>query len=141
MAVVMRGIIQRSTSKMHNRKVELDGFIFDSIRESLRYKELKLQQGSRLISDLEVHPRFDIIVNGYKICTMKPDFSYIKYYRDESQDKIVEDVKSKVDVKPRFTMGPDGKLRKKKKFSTRTEAYRIKRKLMKAVLSIDVIEM
>ena len=141
MAVVMRGIVRKCTSKMRNRKVELDGYVFDSIRESERYKELRLKEKARLIFRLEVHPIFKLAVNDIHICNYEPDSSYQELSKDgEESHLVVEDVKSKTDTKPRFIIGRDGKLKRKKKFSTRTEGYRIKKRLMKAVLGIEIRE-
>ena len=57
---------------------------------------------AREISDLEVHPKFDLMVNGVKIGRYTADFRYKK-----GSDVIVEDVKS------RATKTRDYVLRKK----------------------------
>jgi hypothetical protein len=58
-------------------KVEIDGYRFDSKAEARRYQELVLLQKANRILNLECHPKFDIGLNGVKICTVILDFSYI----------------------------------------------------------------
>ena len=45
-------------NKYRNKKVIVDDYIFDSIQESRRYKELKLLLRAGEISNLELQPRF-----------------------------------------------------------------------------------
>jgi hypothetical protein len=121
MAVVMRGNIFKRKVKYGNKKVVADGITFDSCKEWLRYTELQLALRSGLIDKLEVHPKFELVVNGFKVCNFTADFSYIKVFSsDDGPNKIiVEDVKSK---------------------PTMTPVYRIKKKLVKALFGIDVKE-
>ena len=44
--------IYQSTIKYHNKKTEIDGIVFDSRKEALRWHELKLMENAGLISDL-----------------------------------------------------------------------------------------
>ena len=48
-------------NKYRNKKVIVDDYIFDSIQESRRYKELKLLERAGTITDLELQPRFLIL--------------------------------------------------------------------------------
>ena len=93
----------------------IDGIRFDSQAESRRYLFLKQQLDEGLISGLVHHKSFSIVVNGLKICTYESDFVYIK-----KGVRIVEDVKSK--------------------YTAKLSAWRMKKKLMKALFGIDVIE-
>lgn len=45
-------------NKYRNKKVIVDDYIFDSIQESRRYKELKLLVKAGEISNLQLQPRF-----------------------------------------------------------------------------------
>ena len=45
-------------SKYHNKKTQIDMYIFDSIAEAKRYKELKLLEMAGEISNLELQPKF-----------------------------------------------------------------------------------
>ena len=105
-----------------------DGIRFDSEKEWRRYTELQLALKSGLIAHLKVHPRFDIVVNGEKVCTYIADFVYLvparvgrcmfpKFEAESCFEKIVEDTKG-----------------------FRTKEFILKKKLMKAVHKIDVRE-
>lgn len=45
-------------NKYKNKKVQVDMYVFDSIAESKRYKELKLLEQVGKISNLELQPKF-----------------------------------------------------------------------------------
>jgi len=77
-------------NKYGARKVRDDGYLFDSKAEHLRYCELKVLQKAGEISELEVHPKYSIELNGHHICTVILDFRY----RD-SHGTVIEDVKGK----------------------------------------------
>lgn len=81
-------------NKYRNKKVIVDDYIFDSIQESRRYKELKLLLKAGEIKELELQPRFllqeSFKKNGktYRKIEYVADFKYI-----EKGKTIVEDVK------------------------------------------------
>jgi hypothetical protein len=50
-------------NKYHARKTELDGYIFDSKAEARRYSELKLLEVAGKISNLQLQPKYPIVVN------------------------------------------------------------------------------
>lgn len=102
--------------KYRNIPTELDGYRFDSKREARRYQDLKLLVLAGEISDLcaeKLELRFDLSVNGMKICTYEADFRY----KDKDENVVVEDSKG-----------------------VRTPVYRLKKKLMKALLGIEIQE-
>ena len=103
-------------TKYHAKKTRLDGFVFDSLSEAHRYAELKLAERMGEIHWLRVHPRYPIEVNGHKVCTYIGDFAYT----DKDGAEIVEDVKSAV--------------------TRKLPTYRLKRKLVRAVYGIDILE-
>lgn len=83
----------------YSRKVEYDGYLFDSHKERDRYIELRLLEAAGLIEALEVQPKF-ILQEGFKCpwtnkkvqaLTYSGDFAYV-----ESNHKVVEDVKALV---------------------------------------------
>lgn len=87
-------------NKYKNKKVIVDDYIFDSIQESKRYKELKLLLRAGQIQNLELQPHFllqeDFKKNNktYRKIEYIADFKYI-----ENGKTIVEDVKGlKTDV-------------------------------------------
>ena len=83
----------KSPSKMRNVKCEVDGLRFDSKKEGVRYGELKLLAMAGEIKDLQVHPQFDMVVNGYKVCRYVADFSYFPTKARGVNQRVVEDVK------------------------------------------------
>ena len=66
-------------SKYKNKKTQVDMYVFDSIAESKRYKELALLQRVGEIQDLQLQPRF-LLQESFK----KNDKTYrkIEYIAD-----------------------------------------------------------
>ena len=104
----------KPVSKYRAVKKEIDGITFASTKEARRYVELKMLCKAGEISGLELQPRYDFIIKGQKVGSYRPDF---QYYADGRL--VVEDCKSK---------------------ATRTEAYMLRRRIMKAMFGIDVLE-
>lgn len=100
--------------KYGNRKAVVDGFTFDSQAEARRYLLLKALQKSGHIRKLERQVKYLLAVNGVKIADYVADFRYIDVKR---QAEIVEDVKG-----------------------VKTPVYRLKKKLVKAIYGIDIVE-
>lgn len=103
-------------SKYHNKKVEIDGIKFDSIKEGQRYLELKLLLKAGKIRDLQMQVEFELIPKqaGERACKYKADFVY---HMADTGKMVVEDVKGK-----------------------RTREYIIKRKLMLWRHGIKIVE-
>lgn len=100
-------------NKYGARKVEVDGYKFDSAAEASYYGHLKLLESQGQIRALEVHPAWNLTVNGHKIGRYTADFAYIN---DRGECEVC-------DVK-----------------GVATEAYRLRKKLMQAIHGIKVIE-
>ncbi len=113
-------------NKYRNVKTEIDGIVFDSRKEANRYRELRLLEKAGEIQGLVVQPCFVITVNGSKVCSYKADFRYEQINRGKDGlrvhglTNVVEDVKSEA--------------------TRRLPVYRLKKKLLKAVHGIDVVE-
>lgn len=99
-------------TKYNNKKVTVNGQVFDSKKEANRYKELLLLEKAGEIQDLRTQVKFKLIpaqrdeATGKVIereCSYKADFVYY----EEDGETVVEDVKG-----------------------FRTKEYIIKRKLM-----------
>lgn len=103
-----------SRSKYHARRTTVDGITFASAAEATAYNNRMLAVRSGLIADLELQPRFPLVVNGVKIGDYIADF---RYRNCTTGAVIVEDVKG-----------------------VRTPVYRLKRKLVKALYDIDILE-
>lgn len=76
--------------KMGNVKRQADGITFDSDKEYRRYADLRLMERVGEISDLQVHPRFRLCVEGSVVCQFWPDFIYVR-----GGEVVVEDVKGR----------------------------------------------
>lgn len=66
----------------------VDGITFASKKEAARYAELKLLERAGLIRNLELQPKFPLVVNSKKVCTYIGDFSYF-----EKDARVCEDAK------------------------------------------------
>ena len=108
-------------SKYRNRKVTVDGIVFDSVREARRYGELKLLEKGGYITDLKLQVPFELLPNQKDIDgnVIERKVRYIAdfVYTDRNGQQIVEDA-----------MG------------MRTEVYRLKRKLMLDRYGIQIRE-
>jgi len=88
-----------SRSKYGNRKVQADGYTFDSKAEHNRYIELQLLLENGYIKDLKVHPVFELQKpfkdrsgKRWRAITYEADFAYIDCF-DGKEVPTVEDVK------------------------------------------------
>lgn len=109
-------------SKYRNKKCNIDGIWFDSIREGRRYAELKLMEKGGYISDLQLQVPFELVPNQKnidgKVVEKKVVYRADFVYRDNETGKtVVEDSKG-----------------------YRTEVYRLKKKLMRLVHGIEIKE-
>ena len=100
-------------AKYRNKKTQVDGVTFDSKLEAYRYCELKRLQDGDVIKDLMCQVPYRLEINGCLICKYIADFVYV----DIDNHWVIEDVKG-----------------------MRTREYQIKRKLMKAILGIEIQE-
>ena len=107
--------LKRSRPKYGNKKTTVHGITFDSKWESERYLYLKSLEKAGRVKDLELQPRYNIMVNDQKICAYVADFKYNKESADGIWQHIVEDAKG-----------------------VETPEFKLKKKLMKAVFDIDI---
>lgn len=83
-------------SKYRNKKVQIDMYVFDSIAESKRYKELALLQRAGKITELQLQPKFLLQESFKKNGKTYRKIEYIADFMYEENSKIiVEDVKGK----------------------------------------------
>lgn len=104
------------TSKYRNKRTERDGVTFDSKAEADRWSVLSILAKTGHITNLERQVRYLLAVNGIKIGHYVADF---RYFDQRSKREVVEDVKSS---------------------ATKTAVYNLKKKLMKAVHGVDIVE-
>jgi len=103
-------------SKYKNKKVVWQGIKFDSIKELTRYKHLLYLQEAGEIRELERQVTFTLNINEGKIADYICDHRYVVCKTGET---IVEDVKSKA--------------------TAAIQTFRLKKKMMKAILGIDIL--
>jgi hypothetical protein len=101
-------------SKYKNKITIVAGIKFHSIKEAGRYLQLKALEEIGEISDLELQPKFPVIVNEKKICNYIADF---RYYKKNNNFPTIEDVKGFL-----------------------TPIYKIKKKLVEALYCIKILE-
>lgn len=83
-------------SKYKNKKVQIDMYVFDSIAESRRYKELALLEKAGEIENLQLQPKFLLQESFKKNGKTYRKIEYIADFMYEEKGKvIVEDVKGK----------------------------------------------
>lgn len=119
------------TGKYRNIRTQVDGIPFDSQKEARRFIELKYLLKAGRIRKLKLQPQFTlqesyITPEGERVRALKyvADFSYERPTEPDQNGyihwvKVVEDVKSQ---------------------ATRTEKYKIKKKLMLERLGMAVVE-
>jgi hypothetical protein len=102
----------KKKSKYNNVKVEFDGYTFDSIRERNYYVLLRARETEGEITELRLQVGYELNEGGSHSLKYFADFVYV-----ESGKEYVIDVKG-----------------------FRTATYRKKKKLMKQVYGIEIIE-
>jgi uncharacterized protein DUF1064 len=104
----------RGRSKYGAVPTVVDNIRFASKREATRYRELRLLEQAGEIAMLKCHPRFELLVNGQDCGDYVGDFWY---FDRRSGRAITEDTKG-----------------------VATPVYRLKRKLVKAIHGVDIVE-
>lgn len=99
--------------KYGNKKVQVDGITFDSKREAGHWNMLKLRVAAGQITDLQRQVKFELHVNGIKVCTYVADFTY-----HEAGALVIADSKG-----------------------MKTPMYRLKKKMVKTEYGLDIVEL
>lgn len=104
-------------SKHRNVKTERGGLVFDSAHEANVYDGLLLRWRAGDIKDLLRQVPFAIVVNDIHVCDYVADF----VYRLKDGHRVVADAKSE--------------------HTRKLPVYMLKKKLMRACLGIDIVEL
>ena len=107
-------------SKYGNRKTEVDGILFDSRKEAARWCELKLMEKAHLIRELQRQYPFELIpkqVKDGKVVERAVKYVADFVYYDHDGNLVVEDAKG-----------------------MRTDAYKLKKKMMLYFKGIEIRE-
>tara|TARA_R100001015_G_C4577435_1_gene134486 strand:+ start:506 stop:859 length:354 start_codon:yes stop_codon:yes gene_type:complete len=107
---------KRKSNKFGARKTKFMGYTFDSMWEAERWGELSAMQRAGVVKDLERQVRYNLVINDQKICAYVADFQYKLIDENGFEKEIVEDAKG-----------------------VETAEFKLKKKMMKAILGIDVI--
>lgn len=108
-------------TKYNNKKITVNGQVFDSKKEANRYKELRLLEKAGAIKDLRTQVKFTLIPSQ----------------RDEATGKVIE---RECSYKADFVYEEDGKTVVEDVKGFRTKEYIIKRKLMLWRYGIRIME-
>ena len=111
--------------KYGNKKIEINGTKFDSVKESKRYQGLQVMEVMGEIYDLELQPKFELI-KSVKFAGTDRAKPAIRYFADFAYTdtltgrRIIEDVKSKI--------------------TRESPVYRMKKHMMLAIHGIEINE-
>jgi len=118
-------------NKYHAKKVEFDGIIFDSKKEGMHYLKLKDMQNRGEIENLRLQVPFELLPAIYK-----DEIVHLK-----TKDKIVKKlVQRAVNYVADFVYEKDGVQYVIDAKGMRLSDYILKKKMMRSLLGIDVIE-
>ena len=136
-------------AKYKNKKIEVDGIVFDSKKEAKRYRELKLLEQAGEITDLQMQVKFELIPKQCseteftkagkprlleRECSYIADFVYKVPLMVEKQYTTVSGENETINLYYGFeTVAEDTK-------GFKTKDYIIKRKLMLYVHGIRIKE-
>jgi hypothetical protein len=105
-------------SKFKAKKTTVDGVGFDSLGEAARYVQLLDRQRRGEIRNLVTHPKYELKIGTIRIGQYSGDYSY-EELRDGEWFPVLEDYKAR---------------------ATKTEAYGLRKKLIRALYGIDILE-
>lgn len=106
--------VGKRRSKYGNKRVVINGRKFDSLKEASRGQELELLERTGHIRDLQFQVSLPCVVDGVKVCSYVADFVYVDA---RTNKRVVEDAKG-----------------------MKTPIYRIKKKLVFALMGIEIQE-
>ncbi len=121
----------QSKNKYRNKKAEIDGITFDSIKEAKRYEQLKLLEQAGEITNLQRQVKYILIPSQRDIST------YTKTGREKPGKVIERECAYYADF---VYTDKDGTLVVEDTKGMRTSDYKIKRKLMLYVHGIRITE-
>lgn len=119
--------------KYRNKKTIVDGIVFDSRKEALRYRELSMLWRAGVISDLELQKEFELIPAQYETF---PRYGKKGQRLKDGKRCIEKPVKYKAD----FVYKENGSVIVEDTKGVKTKDYIIKRKLMLHIHNIKIKE-
>lgn len=106
--------LTKPKNKYFAKRTEVDGILFDSKKEAERYRQLKILERCGHIRNLNIKPRFPIVINESLICEYEADYSYFDMRKGET---VTEDCKG-----------------------CKTPVYKLKKKLFEAMYGRRILE-
>lgn len=120
MALPVRIEKPKRKNKYGAKRTIAHGISFDSKAEADRYCELRLLERSGEITNLELQPKYPLVVEGVDCGFYLGDFQYFSRGTNTKRgEHVVEDVKSK---------------------ATKTRLYQLKKKLVFALYKVQIAE-
>lgn len=115
----LRAAEKKKRAHKYNAKGEhIDGHWFASAAEAERYRQLKRLEEKGAIANIELQPKFRVMIENQLMCTYMADFAYdVIDAQGNRLESHVEDVKGMI-----------------------TPIYRLKRKMVKAAHALDIVE-
>lgn len=111
-------------SKYGAIRTTIDGITFDSKAEARAYADLRLLEKAGKIRNLELQPRYPIVINGAKVCDYVADFKFEERFIAGNDFGRIGWRFVTLDVK-----------------GVKTPVYRLKKKLVHAVHGVEIREL
>jgi len=135
--------------RSRKRRIEKYGLAFDNPKELKRYELLMLRYRAGEITEPEVHPEFEILVNGRNVGSYTADFRYSRIEDDLSDSgsgrrclgpTVIEDVKPGYNKKKKSTRKGVVVREWKERAPFLTDYYKFKKKVVEAACGITITE-
>lgn len=121
--------------KYHNKKIKVDGIIFDSKKEAVRYKELKILEKAGIIHDVQRQVKYILIPAQYE-----PTSSVYVKGNNKGKPKKGKLIERECAYYADFVYTENGETVVEDTKGVKTPEYIIKRKLMLYVHNIKIKE-
>lgn len=121
--------------KYHNKKIKVDGIIFDSKKEAVRYKELKILEKAGIIHDVQRQVKYVLIPAQYE-----PTSSVYVKGNNKGKPKKGKLIERECAYYADFVYTANGETVVEDTKGVKTPEYIIKRKLMLYVHNIKIKE-
>ena len=121
--------------KYHNKKIKVDGIIFDSKKEAVRYKELKALEKVGIIKDLKRQVKYVLIPAQYE-----PSGEIYTKGKEKGKPKKGKLIERECAYYADFVYTENGETVVEDTKGGKTPEYIIKRKLMLYVHNIKIKE-
>lgn len=77
--------LNRRQNKYKNIKIKIDDHLFDSKAEAADYIYLREKEKNKKIKDLELQPKFDLVVKDKKLASYRADFKFFDLLQNKNR--------------------------------------------------------